>query len=411
MIDIEALEFDKIYKREVIFKGGTMLSPAATLITLGLLFLGGLATDFIGRHTPLPRVSALIIFGFLIGPSAFDILPDISATWFPPVTDMILVMVGFLLGSSLTVAGFKEFGRSVFAISISVVIVTTLLVSAGLWLIGVPLPLSLLCGGIASSTDPAATMDVIHELKKKNRSSRLLLGIVAIDDAWGLILFSILFAIVQSLNGESGASLIVFDALWDIGGAFFVGVALGLPMSFITGRIRLGEPTLVEAIGMVLLCGGLALWLDVSYLLASMTMGGVVANFARHHARPFRAIEGIEWPLVVLFFIFAGASIQMEHISHASLFILTYIALRIFSRFLGAKIGGRIGGSGRQVENWMGLALMPQAGVALGMALVASNRFPEFNSLVTIIVTATVFFEIVGPICTRFALQRMSSFD
>jgi len=388
-----------------------MLSPALTLITLGLLFLGGLATDFIGRHTFLPRVSALILFGFLIGPSALDILPDISAAWFPYVTDMILVMVGFLLGSSLTVAGLKESGRSVFAISLSVVIVTALLVSTGLWLIGVPLALSLLCGGIASSTAPIATMDVVRELKAENRSSRLLLRIAAIDDAWGLILFSLLLLAVQAINGEGGATGIILDALWEIGGALFVGTALGLPMSFLTGRIRPGEPTLVEAIGMVLLCGGVSLWLNVSYLLASMVMGMVVANVARHHARPFRAIEGIEWPFVVLFFIFAGASIRVEHLFHVSLVIVAYIVLRIMGRLIGVKIGARMAGAGTQVENWMGLALMPQAGVALGMALVASHRFLELDSIVTIIVTATVFFEIVGPVCTRFALQKMGSSD
>lgn len=388
-----------------------MLSQALTLITLGLLFLGGLATDYIGRHTFVPRVSALIVFGFLIGPSALDILPDMSRAWFPYVTDMVLVMVGFLLGSSLTLDGFKESGRIVFAISISVVIVTTLLVSVGLWLIGLPLELALLCGGIASSTAPTATMDVVHELRLKNKPSQILLRIVAIDDAWGLIIFSILLVAAQSIGGESEAAEIVFGALRDIGGAVLIGVALGLPMSFLTGRIRPGEPTLVEAIGMVLLCGGIALWFNVSFLLASMTMGTVVANVATHHTRPFRAIESIEWPLIVLFFIFAGASIHIEHIINTGLTILFYIILRTLGRVFGSKLGGRIGGSGLLMENWMGLALMPQAGVALGMALVASHRFVEFNSIVTIIVSATVFFEIVGPACARLALKKMSSID
>lgn len=386
-----------------------MLSQASTLITLGLLFLGGLVTDYIGRHTFVPRVSALILFGFLIGPSALDILPDMSKAWFPYVTDMVLVMVGFLLGNSLTFEGLKKSGRSVFAISLSVVIVTTLLVSAGLWLVGMPLPLALLCGGIASSTAPTATMDVVRELKLKNESSKILLRIVAIDDAWGLIIFSLLLVAAQFIVGGGGVSDIFIGALWDIGGALVVGIALGVPMSFLTGRILPGEPTLIEAVGMVLLCGGLALWLKVSFLLASMTMGMVVANFARHHGRPFRAIQSIEWPLVVLFFIFAGASIHLDNITHTGTIVITYILLRTCGRLLGAKIGGRLGKSGALMENWMGLALMPQAGVALGMALVASHRFWEFNSIVTIIVSATVFFEIVGPWCARLALEKMNS--
>ena len=386
-----------------------MPSPAMILITLGLLFLGGLATDYIGRYTFLPRVSALIIFGLLIGPSALDLIPEISTYWFPYVTDMILVMVGFLLGNSLTFSGLKESGRSVVIISISVVIVTTLIVSAGLWFIGVPLAMSLICGGIAASTDPTATMDVVHEQKVKNEPSQILLRIVAIDDAWGLIIFSLTLVGVQFLYGESGGSEVVIEAIREIGGALAVGAALGVPMSFMTGRIRPGEPTLVEAIGMVLLCGGVALWLNVSHLLASMTMGLVVANVARHHTRPFRAIEGVEWPLLVLFFIFAGASIHLEHVADAGTILLAYIVLRIFGRLIGAKIGGRIAGSGARIENWMGLALMPQAGVALGMALVASQRVMDLDYIVTIVVSATVFFEILGPVCVRLALKHMES--
>ncbi len=387
-----------------------MTSQASTFVTLGLLFIGGLATDFIGRHTFLPRVSALIIFGFLIGPSALDVIPYSFSSWSPYITDMILVMVGFLLGSSLTVAGLKEYGRSVFYISVSVVILTTIVVGGGLWLIGVPFPLAILCGGIASSTDPTATVDVVRELKVKNSFSRIILGIVAVDDAWGLILFSILFMVVQSMNGEGGAINVLFKVFWDVGGALAVGAVLGMPMSFLTGRIRPGEPTLVEAMGMVLLCGGIALWLHVSYLLAAMTMGMVVANVARNHLRPFHAIESIEWPLMVLFFIFAGASIRLEHLCHSGLVIAVYIGLRITGRFVGSKIGGRLAGAGTQIENWIGLALMPQAGVAMGMALVASQHFKELNVIVTIIATATVFFEIFGPISTRYVLKRNISF-
>lgn len=388
-----------------------MLSEASTLLTLGLLFLGGVATDYVGRHSFIPRVSALILFGFLIGPSVFDILPDKSTAWFPFVTDIVLVMVGFLLGNSLIFSELKRSGRVVFAISITVVVITTLLVSVGLWLYGIPLHLALLCGAIASSTAPTATMDVVHELKLKNKSSQILLGIVAIDDGWGLIIFSLLLVTAESIVGGEGLAGIALDALWEVGGALATGIVLGLPMSFLTGRIRPGEPALVEAIGMVLLCGGIALWLNVSYLLASMTMGVVVANFASHHVRPFRAIESIEWPFIVLFFIFAGASIQLEHVFLSGTASLTYVVLRILGRLVGAKVGGRIGGSELLMENWMGMALMPQAGVALGMALIASHRFYEFNSLITVIGSATVFFEIVGPGCARVALQKMNSSD
>ena len=386
-----------------------MLSSPTVLTTLGLLLLGGLATDYIGQHTFLPRVSALILFGFLTGPPVLDILPDMSATWFPHITNIVLTMVGFLLGSSLTAKGLKKSGTCVIGISLSVVIATTVIVSAGLFLIGVPLTISLVCGAIASSTAPTATLDIVHELKTKSRFSKILLGITAIDDAWGLIIFSLMLLLVQPSIGESIVRIFPTEFFWDIGGAVILGIALGLPMSFLTGRLQAGEPTLIEAIGMVLLCGGLALWLQVSNILAAMTMGVVVVNYATHHTRPFRAIESLERPLFIIFFVFSGASIHLEEVIENWLVIFSYIFLRIVSRLVGGKLGGKISKAAPSIQNWMGVALMPQAGVALGMALIASQRFPELASIVTIIVTATVFFEITGPVCTRLALKKMES--
>lgn len=384
-----------------------MMSSPIALTTLGLLLLGGVAIDYIGRHSFIPRVSALILFGFLAGPSCLDILPGMSTSWFPHIASMALVMIGFLLGSSLTVQGLKESGRCVLSISIGAVVVTAVIVGSGLFLAGVPLTVSLICGAIATSTDPAATLDVVHSSNTKSQASKILLRITAIDDAWGLVFFSFMLAVVQSSAGVGQVGAIFFESLWEICGACVLGFALGLPMSYLTGRLRPGEPTLLEAVGMVLLCGGLALWLHVSYLLAAMVMGAVVANCAKHHTRPFRAIENIEWPIVVLFFIFSGAAIDIADMSRNVFLVIAYILLRGVGRIVGAMIGGRFSHAGQSVQNWMGVALMPQAGVALGTAFIASQRIPGLDSIVTVIVTATVFFEIIGPICTRFALRKM----
>lgn len=384
-----------------------MMSSPVTLTTLGLLLLGGVAIVYIGRHSFIPRVSALILFGIVTGPSCLDILPGMSASWFPDIASMALVMIGFLLGSSLTVQGLKESGRCVLNISIWAVVVTAVIVGGGLYLIGVPLAVSLICGAVATSTDPAATLDVVHESNTKSQASKILLRITAIDDAWGLVFFSLMLVAVQVNSGMGGTGAVLLESLWEIGGAIILGGALGFPMSYLTGRLSPGEPTLLEAVGMVLLCGGLALWLHVSYILAAMTMGAVVANCAKHHTRPFRAIENVEWPIVILFFIFSGASIRFDDMTANAFLIVSYILLRSVGRIVGAKIGGRLSQAGRPIQNWMGVALMPQAGVALGAAFIASQRIPELSFIVTIVATATVFFEIVGPICTRFALWKM----
>jgi Kef-type K+ transport system membrane component KefB len=382
-----------------------MNDVATTLLTLGVLFLLGLVTDALGRRTPLPRVTLLLIFGFLIGPSAFDLLPALGAKWFHVIADIALVMVGFLLGGKLTIPSMRRHGRLVLWISIASVVATAAVMLVGLLLIGVRLDIALLLAGIAPATAPAATADVVHEVRAHGRFSRTLLGIVAVDDAWGLILFSLMLTGAHGCGEQGSNAVSLMAGAWELGGALLLGIGLGIPMAYLTGRIQAGEPTLVEALGLVFLCGGIAIWLDVSFILASMVLGGVVANLGRHHTRPFHAIEGIEWPFMILFFVLAGASLHVDALYHVGLIGSAYVILRVIGRFLGAWMGGVISRAGPLVRRWMGMALMPQAGVALGMALVATERCPNVGDIIlTVIIAATVVFELIGPVLTRIAL-------
>ena len=374
-------------------------------LTIGAILLLGLATDAIGRRTPLPRVTLLLIFGFLIGPSALKLLPVFSERWFPFFANIALLMVGFLLGEKLVFSLLRLEGRAVLWISVAEVVATTAVVMMGLLLIGVSIEIALLLASIATATAPAATVDVVHEVKAKGHFTRTLLGIVAIDDAWGLIVFSFMLAIVDTLFGRGSGVHLILSGVWEISGAVLLGVGLGIPMAYLTGRIRPGEPTLAEALGVVFLCGGLALWMDVSFLLASMVLGGVVANFARHHQRPFHAIENIEGPFMILFFVLAGASLHLGSLLHIGLIGVSYVIFRIVGRFLGAWAGATMSKADPLIKRWIGMALMPQAGVALGMALVATQHFPDLAEIILpIVIGATVFFELVGPVLTRKAL-------
>ncbi|MBI9109851.1 cation:proton antiporter [Maridesulfovibrio ferrireducens] len=387
-----------------------MTSSALTLITLGLLFLLGLVAEFIGRTTLVPRVSILIIFGFCIGPSGFNVLPEEASQWLPIVSDMALVLIGVVLGSSLKWSALKNSGRLVLGIVFFVVIITLLIMSVGIWVAGFSIQLAIIYAGIALATAPATTLDVIHESKAHGSFTDNLLKIVATSDAVGLIVFSIMVAIAQMMINSGGGLDIIFVGGRDIFLAVLVGILLGLPMSYLAGRVKSGEPTLLEVLGLVFICGGFSLWLDVSFLLAAMTMGVVVANMARHHNCPLCAIETIKtikWPILALFFIFAGVSIELEDVSKNALLIILYIVFRIAGRLIGSMAGAKVVGIDKSYGQWMGMALMPQAGIALGMALTAAHRFPELGSIVTVIATATVFFEIVGPVFTRIALHRM----
>lgn len=380
---------------------------AQILLTLGGILLLGLATDVLGQRTLLPRVTLMLLFGMLIGPGMLDLVPTVVADRFELIASMALLMVGFLLGGRLTRDTLRRSGREIISISVTAVIVTSFIVFLGLMLVGVPLEIAILLGCIASATAPAATVDIVMESGYKGRFADLLLAIVALDDAWGLIIFSIGLALVAALAGVDGHASPLLAALRDIGGSVILGLLIGLPAAYMTGRIRQGQPMLTEALGLVFVCGGLALWLDVSFLIASMVMGAVVTNLATHHEYPFHAIEDIEWPFMVIFFVLAGASLEFSALRDIGLIGAVYVVCRIAGKVLGAWLGGRHGRAREETRRWMGVAMLPQAGAAMGMALVATNLLPEYRQVVlSVVISTTVFFELIGPAFTRLALRH-----
>lgn len=384
-----------------------MQSASEFLLTLGGILLLGLVTSTLGRRSLLPRVTLLLIFGAIIGKEMLDVIPRGFFEYFDIVADMALLMVGFLLGGKLTMNTLRQLADKVFWISISAAVVTTITVSLGLIWAGVPKEVSLLLGCIAAATAPAAVLDVVIETDPKSPFRDLLLAIVALDDIWALVLFAVGMAVVTVLNGQVGEVSPLFVAMKEIGGAMILGMLIGLPAAYLTGRVKPGQPVLTEALGLVFVCGGLAIWLDVSFLIASMTMGAVIVNVAKHHEYPFHAIEGIEWPFLVVFFVLAGASLELNAIREIGIIGTIYIICRAIGKYLGARLGSQFSGANLATKKWMGVALLPQAGIAIGMALVASNHFPEYRQvLLPVVIGSTVFFEIIGPVFTRLALKR-----
>ncbi len=387
-----------------------MESTYQFLLTIGGILLLGLATSAIGRRTFLPRVTLLLLFGILIGSDMLDIVPHVFSEQFELVADIALLMVGFLLGEKLTFESLRKSGAAIFWISICAAVVTAAAVSLGLIWAGAPADVAILLGCIASATAPAAILDVVMESDYQGPFRDVLLAIVAVDDAWALLLFGFGVAVAASLSEVHPHSPVLMMVAREIGGGILLGLMLGLPAAYLTGRLKQGQPILSEALGIVFVCGGLALWLEVSFLIAAMVMGAVIANLARHHEYPFHAIEGIEWPFMVIFFVLAGASLELGSLLSVGLFGVVYILCRAFGKISGARLGGELARTDKATKDWMGVALLPQAGVAIGMALVAANHFPEYRLiLLPIVIGSTVFFEIVGPVFTRLALKRAQS--
>lgn len=375
--------------------------------TLGVLLLLGLLGDLLSQRLPLPRVTLLVILGVAVGPPGLGLLPEVAEQWYPFISNLALLMVGFLLGSKLSLANLRYVGRHVLGVSAFEVLGASLLVLLALWLAGAPPALALILAGIAPASAPAAVTSVVEEAQAEGPFTDTLLGIVAVDDAWGLIVFSLLLAVAQSLGSDASAWGALLHGGRELGGALLLGLAIGVPAAFITGRLQPGQPTQAEAIGVVLLAGGLALLLEVSFLLTAMVVGATIVNLATHYERPFAEIQYIEWPFMILFFLLAGASLHLGELAQIGLIGAAYILARTLGLILGAYAGGRISGAPAHVRRWMGLAITPQAGVALGMALVAASAFPELQErIVTLVVGSTVLFELLGPILTRMALVR-----
>lgn len=385
---------------------------APIFITLGVLFLAGLAADTLGRRTRVPGVTLLLVIGVLIGSSGLALLPEAAIHWYEPLSIVALTMVAFLLGSSLRRDKVAAHGRAILAVSVVVVLATMVVVAIGLWLIGLPPELAILIGAVSTATDPAATQETLREAGGEGDFADTLRGIVAIDDAWGMMVFALAVVAAQAVASAGFDPRLLLFALWDVGGALVLGLVIGLPGAVLTGRLRPGEPTRIEALGLVFLTSGLALWFEVSFLLAGMAAGAVIANRARHHERAFHEIEMVERPFLILFFLLAGASMQLDALAAVGWIGLGYIVLRILGRLVGGWLGGMWGGLTPVERRWIGPALLPQAGVAVGMALVATVEMPAVGDiLLTLTIGTTVVFELIGPVVTLLAVRAVRKAD
>ncbi len=384
-----------------------MSQLAESFIAIGSLLFLGLATDFIGKKTFLPRVTLLLTFGIIVGSSGLDFIPDMITERFEVITNIALLMIGFLLGGKLGFNKIKNNSSQIIWISFSAALGTAIIVTLVLFSMGLSLEIAILLGCISSATDAAATVETIFETKTDNPFSRLLLAIVAIDDAWALILFSFGLAFVSLLNSGDTKPVYFITAAYEILGAIVLGIIIGFPAAHLTGRLSPGQPMLTEALGLVFICGGVAMWLEVSFLIAAITMGAVIATFAKHHDYTFHEIVNVEWPFMVIFFILAGASLEINMLSVVGLTGIGYLIARASGKLLGAWLGATIAGSEQGIKKWMGMAMMSQAGVAIGMALLAANEFPEYRqTILAIVISSTVFFELLGPILLKVALKR-----
>lgn len=388
-----------------VFLENIMESPE--LLVLGTFLLVGWFAHAIGSYTHVPRVTVLLLLGIVAGPSALNLIPSEATVWFPHATHIALAMVGFLLGESFVGRELRASGRIVMVVSIGETLGAALTVFTVVILIQGDLLIALLLAGIAPASAPAATLDVIRENHAKGPLTKTVLGVVAIDDVWGIILFSLLLVTAETVVGKGAPLLEIARGLWEVVGAVLLGVIIGFPMAWCTGRIKKGEPSILEAAGFVFICGGLALIIHVSYLLACIVLGATVANRAKHHTRPFRDIRGASQPFLVVFFLLAGYEFDITTLKSLGVIGIMYILARSVGLIVGGGLAAKLVNAPPVVQSHIGWCLLPQAGVALGLALLVSERLPKAGEIVLpLIIASTVVFEIIGPFITRRQLRQ-----
>jgi Kef-type K+ transport system membrane component KefB len=334
------------------------------------------------------------------------------------ISEIALGLIGFDIGSHLLFGELRRLGRSILYILLFEAVGTFVLVTLGIYLLVQSWYTALIFGALASATAPAATVDVLAEYDAKGPLTTTLLAVVGMDDALALMLFSIAAAFAESLLASAGppSLLQVLELpLLEIGGSLILGVGMGLLLDRIMCRMKVQHDAMAVSIGFVLLCVGLSEALGFSLILTTMILGMVVVNRCPEHGRHIRfTIEQAGPVIYVLFFTLVGARFQISLLPSMGLVGVAYVLLRSGGKFLGAWVGGYMGGAEPTVRDNLGLGLLSQAGVAIGLALASSRRFSVYGdegqalgALVINVITATTFVvQIVGPICVKLAIRR-----
>jgi len=382
-----------------------------TLLSAGLILLLGFIGARLLKYVRLPSVTAFLIVGILIGPHVLNIVTEEIFTASDFFSNLVLGIIAFSLGENFRLEEIKKGMKQIMWISLVAALGTWVLVSAAILvyfvIVKVPIYPAIVLGAAASATAPAATVLVIREYRASGLLTEFLLKVVAIDDAWCLIFAALAIAFANAMRAEVFQISIIFAGLGEIFGALIIGAILGYIFSFLNRFVKTSEEFLVYIFGFILLNVGLSIAINISVLLSSMMMGLVVINLARENYKFFEMLRTVDAPLYLVFFILAGAHLDFSILYKMGIVGLLYIIFRVIGKVYGAKIGAKISNAPKLVENWLGLSLTPQAGVALGIGLVAKSTFPEFgNYIFTVIAATTVIFELIGPLLTKYSLIK-----
>ena len=414
------------------------------LVTLSIAIVAGLLMSRVTKLFKLPAVTAYLIAGIIVGPyllgaidlsflgMGFDHI-GFSGTDFgldgseknhalELFGNVALGFIAFAIGNEFRMKDLKAIGKQAFVIGIFQAVVATLLVDAALIGLSVAGVLSvenaIILGAIASATAPAATLMVVRQYKAKGKLTDLLLPIVALDDAVGLVIFSVSFGIARGMK-DGGVNVIsmIVNPLIEVVLSLVLGAVMGWIFTLCEKLFHSGSKRMSLSISFVLLTVALSMikieigevHIAFSSLLVCMMLGTVFCNLCDFSEDIMDRADKWTAPLFVMFFVLSGAELRLDILTSVSVLIIgaVYILSRSLGKYLGSYVSAKMVGCDKNIQKYLGITLLPQAGVALGMSAIVISTWPEDGILVrNIILFSVLIYELVGPMLTKIALTK-----
>ncbi|MHC4396806.1 MAG: cation:proton antiporter domain-containing protein [Planctomycetota bacterium] len=384
-----------------------------------IVFLGTFGSRLV-QKLRIPQVVGCVIIGVILGGDCLNVITRETIDVIRPFTMLALGFIGFMIGGELRGNIFKKYGKQFFIILFSQGIGAFLLVATGVsalaWSITgdlfVSIAMGLVLGAIASATAPAATVNVLWEYKTRGPLTAAVLAIVALDDALALLLYRGAATGAKALMGAGGETVLntVVLLLGEIAGAVLLGFLAGLMLYFLFKFVRADDKILGFTISTLLLVVGISMIPKIDPILPAMTLGITIANLLPRQSKgAFKLVEKFSPPVYISFFVLAGAHMEFSRVDvWVVVMVLVFVLLRVAGKVLGSWLGAKYSAAPEAVRKYIGICLLPQAGVAIGLAILAGQQFNTElgKTIIMVVMTATFVMEIVGPMLVKMGVKK-----
>ncbi|NLL75209.1 MAG: cation:proton antiporter [Erysipelothrix sp.] len=379
-------------------------------VKIALVLVFGLIGGRVARRFNLPNVTGYLIGGLFLGPSFLKIITEVDVPVINFVNELALSAIAFNIGGEFLIKTIKKLGKEVFIITVAEVMGVVLLVfSVMFFLMKQEFVFSIIVASMSAATAPAGTMMVIRQYRAKGKMTDTILPVAALDDALGIMVFGLALSLAKVALGQvTGSTLqLVMAPFIEITLSLLLGLVLGFILTKITEKVNSQEELTSILICFVLISSGLAMATGLSSLLSSMMMGAVFVNLGHKPARVFNNINTFIPPFNILFFAFAGSSLDLSILGQIGILGLAYVFARMFGKVWGASLGAMVAKSDPVIVKHLGWALLPQGGISIGLSMVVRAQLPEFSDgIVTLILFSVLVFEIAGPILAKVAITN-----